>query len=249
MNSGSNKVASAIADDILEASGATGTRTATASKAAVSIGHALVLRPSGSPPLVDNEDPSIPADLEATATSSSRIDLTWTASSDNVAVVEISRLPRDHARGRADEYGIHRSRAYSEHPVHLHGGCCGRGRQRVRSRALRTRRRPARPPRRPACSSSVRRRRRMVERRRSPSPGRRGLPPVSLLVASIDVAGASAPTTPDGWTLIESTTSSDGTLTKATYWRFASPGMPLSFAWSLGSARAASGDDGGVLGG
>ena len=197
---------------------------------------------------MDNEDPSIPADLEATATSSSRIDLTWTASSDNVAVVGYrvyrgTTLVGEPTSTAFTDLGLTANTLYTYTVVAV--DAAGNESAESAPDSATTSATPA-----PAgvqfigASSAANGGAATLS---IPRPS--GVTSGQLLVASIDVAGASAPTTPASWTLIESTTSSDGTLTKATYWRFASPGLPLSFAWSLGSARAASWGDGGVLGG
>jgi len=86
-SSGKTRVATEVTDQVLGAAGPTGSRTATASKSAVVVGQLIALRPVGStPPPVDTEKPTPPTNLAATATSSTRVDLAWTASTDNVGV-------------------------------------------------------------------------------------------------------------------------------------------------------------------
>ena len=60
VTSGKNKVALESADQVLGASGPTGTRTATADKAAVNIGQSVVLRPLGAAAPPDGEAPVSP---------------------------------------------------------------------------------------------------------------------------------------------------------------------------------------------
>jgi hypothetical protein len=65
-----------------------------------------------------------------------------------------------------------------------------------------------------------------------------------VLVASIDVRGASTVTPPIGWAPVEEngpgyTAGPD--LTKATFWHLVGPSEPGSYAWTFSSAAAASG--------
>jgi hypothetical protein len=84
---GKSRVATEIADQVLGPAGPTGDRAATASKSAVVVGQLIALRPVGStPPPVDTEKPTPPTNLAVTATSSTRVDLAWTAATDNVGV-------------------------------------------------------------------------------------------------------------------------------------------------------------------
>jgi fibronectin type 3 domain-containing protein len=82
--SGTKKVAIEVADQVPVGAGSTGTRTATASKSAVVIGQLIALRPIGTAP--DTQKPTTPTGLIATATSGTRVVVTWVASTDNVLV-------------------------------------------------------------------------------------------------------------------------------------------------------------------
>lgn len=90
MASGKSKVVTEIADEILmNLTGNvidSGTRTASGDKAAVSIGQLVALLPANSGPAPDIQAPSVPVNLSATAVSPNQVDLTWTPSTDNVAV-------------------------------------------------------------------------------------------------------------------------------------------------------------------
>jgi fibronectin type 3 domain-containing protein len=72
--------ATELADELRPVSGATGPRTATASKSAVNIGQAIALRPKGAPasPPPPATAPDAPQNLAATAAAGS-VTLAWTA--------------------------------------------------------------------------------------------------------------------------------------------------------------------------
>ena len=88
VSSGKAKVAIEIADQMLGTAkdAGTGTRTAVADRSAVAIGQLIALRPAGTTAPPDTEKPTSPTGLTATATSSTQVALTWTASTDNVGV-------------------------------------------------------------------------------------------------------------------------------------------------------------------
>lgn len=48
--------------------------------------YSVIIEGTSAPPLVDTEAPTVPGELNATAVSSSRVDLIWSASADNVGV-------------------------------------------------------------------------------------------------------------------------------------------------------------------
>ena len=77
------KVTLEVSDELLSASGATGTRVASAGAAAVNIGTTIALRPAGGP--TDEDPPTVPENVVATA-SPGRIDVSWDPSQDTVGV-------------------------------------------------------------------------------------------------------------------------------------------------------------------
>ena len=78
LGSGKSKAAIELADQLLGGAGSTGTRTATATKGAANVGHAIALRPSGSPPPPPPPAtvPTAPLSLVATG-GSSKVTLSW----------------------------------------------------------------------------------------------------------------------------------------------------------------------------
>jgi hypothetical protein len=61
-----------------------------------------------------------------------------------------------------------------------------------------------------------------------------------VLIATVTAAGSGSVTTPSGWTVIKSV--AQGTaLRQVTYYKVATGSEPVSYSWSLGSSRAASG--------
>ena len=91
---GKNRVASELADQSLQSGGATGARTAIASKAGASIGQVLVLRPS-SAPAPQPTAPSAPLNPRATGSSSSIL-VAWDApQTDGGAQITEYRVFRD----------------------------------------------------------------------------------------------------------------------------------------------------------
>src|SRR5215211_6171073 len=85
--SGKQKAEAEAADALQALAGSTGARTATAAaSAAVSIGQLVALRPANVLPPSDGEPPTAPTQLLAAPVSSTRVDLSWAASTDNVGV-------------------------------------------------------------------------------------------------------------------------------------------------------------------
>ena len=98
LSSGTRKVATETADQIRSTTGATGARVATTTKAAVSIGQAIALRPSTAPP-PQAAVPTVPQNVSATAVVGS-IKLAWsTPSSDGGAPITNYRIYRGTTSG------------------------------------------------------------------------------------------------------------------------------------------------------
>jgi hypothetical protein len=239
MNSGANKIASELSDDVLGAPGSTGDRLATATKAAVSIGHAVALRPLGAPDVSDTTKPSTPGGLNATGVSSSQIDLTWTPSTDNVGVIGYriyrgAALVGESITARFSDTGLAADAEYSYTVVAVDAaGNLSAPSAQVTARTL-----PATAPAGIQFVGSAMAANGGAATLSIPAPA--GATSGNLLLASIDVAGSPTITAPAGWLLVGPPTVGSAS-TKATFWRVASPGMPASFAWTFSGSHAAAG--------
>ena len=226
-SSGKSKIAIELADQLLGAAGATGNRTATADKAAAVIGQLIALRPAGSPPPPDTEKPTPPANLVATATSTTQVDLTWTASTDNVRVdhyvVEratgstgtFATIASNVTLTRYADTAVAPSTTYRYRVIAVDPS----GNKSDPSNTAQAT--TASPPpagivfraasqaaNKPATTITIAR----------PS----GVLSGDVLLASIDVAGTPTLTAPNGWQPVRSD-AAGSSLTKATYWHLVGP--------------------------
>ena len=239
LNPNKQKIAGSIADQLLAAAGSTGTRTTIASKSEVSVGQAVVLRPAGLPAPPDTTPPSQPTGLTAVAVSTSRINLSWTPSTDNVAVVGY-RIYRDGtlvdtvsgtaygdtglAAGSAHSYQVAAidavpnvsalSASASATTLSAPTGIAFRGTSSASAKS--------------ASSLTIAR----------PSSAQTG----DVLIASLDVRASvtAAQVTAEGWQLVR-VVPAGTTLTKLTYWRALIAGQAASYVFTLPSAVAVSG--------
>jgi chitodextrinase len=212
-----------------------------ASTAAVNIGQLVALRPANAPAPVDNDPPSQPTGLAATPISSTRIDLTWTASNDNVGVdhYEITRsgtgVVGTSTTTQFSDTGLTPSTTYTYTVQALDaagnrsldsspasattaadGGVSG-----VTFRA--------------AATASVRSGTTLTIAR--PAGTQTG----DVMLASIDVRNPASVNAPTGWTLVRNDgTTADG-IGKSTFWHAIGVGEGSSYSWTLGSAQSAAG--------
>ena len=222
--SGQMKGSTEIADEILGAAGGTGSRTAVIDKSAVGIGQLIALRPTGTAPAPDNENPTQPTNLVATATSS-QVGLTWTASTDNVRVDHyivrratvvggvagaFSQIATPTSASYTDT-GLTASTAYRYEVLAVDPT----GNTSTPSDAVDVTTSAPPPPAGITLRASAQAANKGAATLVLPRPS--GAQPGDVLVASIDVRGAPSITAPNGWTLVSPVT--NGTdLTKATYW-------------------------------
>ena len=233
------KIAGSIADQLLAAAGSTGTRTTIASKSEVSVGQAIVLRPTGLTAPPDTTPPSKPTGLNAVGVSTSRINLSWTASTDNVAVVGY-RIYRDTVLidtvpGTA--YGDTGLAAGSSHTYQIAAiDAVPNVSDLSDAKSATTLAAPTGIAFRGASSASAKSASSLTIAR--PSAAVTG----DVLIASLDVRASVTPAqvTADGWQLVRFDTAGTA-LTKLTYWRALVAGQAASYVFTLPSAMPVSG--------
>ncbi|MFL6005040.1 MAG: LamG-like jellyroll fold domain-containing protein [Gaiellaceae bacterium] len=239
---GGNKQKAALesADALQPLAGSTGAPTATASATGVNIGQLVALRPANSPAPTDSEPPTQPTGLAASAFSSTRIDLTWTASTDNVGVVRYDIIRSGtgvvgtSTTTQFSDTGLTPSTSYTytvqafdaagnASPVSSSASAttqaAGGGGSGVTFRA--------------AASASTKSGTTLTIAR--PTGTQTG----DVTLASIDVRNAPTVTAPAGWTLVLSTAST--AIGKSTYWHVLGAGEPASYNWTFSSAQVAAG--------
>ena len=248
--SGKNKASTEIADEILGAAGASGSRTAVIDKSALGIGQLIALRPTGTAPAQDNENPSKPTNLVAIATSS-QVGLTWTASTDNIRVdhyVVRRATVVGGVAGSFSQIATPTSASYSDTAVAasttyryevLAVDPTGNTSTASDPADATT---PAPPPPPPPAGITLRAAAQAANRGATTLVLQRpsGVQSGDVLVASIDVRGAPSITAPNGWTLVEPVTAGTD-LTKATYWFPVGANPPASYAWTFSVSATASG--------
>jgi hypothetical protein len=209
--------------------GSSGSRTATASAAAPNVGQLVALIPIGTAPPEDTQAPTIPQNLQATAVSSTQVDLRWDPSSDNVDVhhyaiyrndVEVgtSTLARfSDVTAQPDTSYTYRVKAIDAagNTSDLSAGANATTPSASTGITFQG-----------ASSASTRGTSLSI-----PRPG--GAAAGDVLVASIDVIGTPSIMAPTGWMLIGSNTSSS--LTKATFRHLVSQSDPAAYMWSVPS--------------
>ena len=242
MNSGQNKVATQLSDQLLGGAGATGSRTATASVAGANIGQAIAFRPSGA--VVDPGDaqpPTQPTGLSATAISQTQVNLTWVASTDNMGVTgyHVYRNGTQIATAVSGTtysdttVAANTSYAYQVRAVDAAGNLSALSNQATVTT-------PGAPPPPPAPISFVGASSGANKIGTSVTiPLPRGAQQGDVVVASVDVGGSQTITPPGGWTLIR-TDAANGQMTKATYWHTVVAGE-LAYTWTFAQSVAASG--------
>jgi calcineurin-like phosphoesterase family protein len=183
----------------------------------------------------DSVPPSTPDNLSAIPVGPTEVDLSWTASSDNVGV---------------KSYGIYRDGALiaTTSSTSFPDSTAQRGTTytyRVDAVDAARNRSPQSGPAPATTEISVTKARSAVFGSNSRATtlavaAPAGVAAGDLMLASIDVIGVPGILPPSGWTLIRD--DANGTsLTKATYYRVAGPSEPLSYTWRLSVPRAAAG--------
>ena len=234
---GRDKVTSEAADLLQSGAGSTGVRIAISAAAAVNIGQLVVLRPADAPS--DDELPTAPTSLAATAVSASQINLDWTASTDNIGVVhyEISRGTTIVGTSTGTEFSDTGLAPETEYTYTVRAFDAA-GNASAASE-------PASTTTLAGSGGSA------ITFRAASSAGERstaslslaqpsGAQPGDMLIASLDVRGTPTITAPAGWALVRSDPSG-GTMTKATYWHLVGPSDSGPYVWGFSSADAATG--------
>ena len=241
LNPNKQKIAGSIADQLLGLAGSTGTRTTVASKSDVSVGQAIVLRPTGLPVPADTTPPSQPTGLNATGVSTSRINLSWTASTDNVAVVGY-RIYRDGTlvdTVPGTTYGDTGLAASSQHSYQVAAiDAVPNESELSASASATTLSAPTGIAFRGASSASAKSASSLTIAR--PAAAVTG----DVLIASLDVRAGVTPAqvTATGWQLVRADTAGS-TLTKLTYWRALVGNLPASYVFTFPSAVPVSASD------
>jgi hypothetical protein len=245
MSSGQNKVAVAIADELLgPASAASGGRVATASTASANIGQLVAFRASTAlTPAQDTQPPTQPTGVVATATSQTEVAVSWNASSDNVSVAgyEVYR-GADLVATVTDglSYTDAGRTANTTYTYAIRALDAAGNRSAPSDTASATTPAPPAPPA-PQIEfvSSSNGANKTAASLTLPRPT--GLRSGDVLVASVDALGPIPSVAPSGWTLIRH--DAVGTeLSKATYWHaVGGTAEPGSYSWTFASSVTASG--------
>jgi VCBS repeat-containing protein len=246
MTVGKDKLTTEVADQIQAQAGASGQRTASGDKAAQSIGQLLAIRPSigepPPPPPQDTEPPTTPTGLTAQALSPYQVDLTWSASTDNVGVAGYT-IYRDGTSIASVTQNAYSDSTLLPETTYAYSivayDAAGNKSAPSDSVSVTT---PALPPPPPAGIQFV-----TVSAAANPNNSTNlvinrpnGAAAGHFLLASIDVRSGVTVDPPAGWTQLLSTKSGNS-LEKITYYRFVVEGEPASYVWSFNGVAAASG--------
>lgn len=192
----------------------------------------------GTPAPTDTTPPSTPSGVRATTVSSSRIDLAWNASSDNVGVTGYS-VSRDGVRVATLSATSWSDTGLAAGTTHTYtvDAIDAAGNRSAPSAAV-TATTSTTP------SSGITRRAASFAANPTATtltiPTPTGTQPGDVLLATIDVRGRPTMTAPAGWQLLR--TDVNGTvMTKATWWRVATASEPATHTFQLSSAQAAAG--------
>ena len=236
------KTTSEAADQPRPTAGPTGPRMASTARGAISVGQLVALR-KGPPPTPDLEGPSAPTNLVATAPSGASVELTWSASTDNVGV---------------DHYAIHRAEVTNGTPgsftqvgetsstAFTDTSVSGSTSYRYFVVAIDAAANESDPSEAAQIRTGV-----VIVFHGAltasgkgitslPIPVPTGAQVGDILIASIDLRSTPAITAPPGWTLIRMDVNGTN-LRKGTYWHLVGNGDPTTYGWSFGAASTAGG--------
>jgi len=192
----------------------------------------------GTPAPPDEEDPTAPTGLEATATTA-RVDLTWTASTDNVDVTHYQVFRDGNSVGTPStasfsDTGVTAGATYS-YTVQAFDAA---GNSSPPSEALVVTV-PDEPP--PGTGEGITLRSTATAANSSATTVTVPAPTTTagdVLIATVDYRGQSAVTTPAGWTLLRFDTNGTA-MRKGTYLRTATTAEPAQWTWTFGAKPAA----------
>src|SRR5215211_1234746 len=235
--SGKQKAEAEAADALQALAGSTGARTATAASAAVSIGQLVALRPANVLPPSDVEPPTAPTNVAATAFSSTRVDLSWAASADNVGVdhYEVYRDGNSVGTTPATSYsdtGLTAGTTYT-YTVKAVDAAGNSSPQSAPASATTPNAPPAAIAFRSAATTTTRSGITVTVAR--PAGTQIG----DVLVASVDVTGTPVITAPAGWTLVRRDEAAT-TLSQTAYVHVVGSSEPSSYVWTFSAAQVAS---------
>ena len=186
----------------------------------------------------DAQAPSVPTGLRATAASPTRVDLAWSAATDDVGVARLHRLSQRHVAGD-HHIGVVLGRGGgARHHLQLHRR---RGRRRREPLGAERSRLGDDPPgpgpaitlRGSSFSANATATTLSIA---APAGARAG----DVEVMAIAARGAPRFTAPSGWTLVRQD-SNGFTMTQAMYTHVVGANEPASYTWTLSSAQSAAG--------
>ena len=245
---GTFKVTLEGADQSRATAGATGTRAAAAAAPAASVGQLVALAPSGGttqPQPADTQAPSVPTGVSGTATSSSAIRVSWTASTDNVGVAGY-RVFRD--GGTTPIATVNTGTSFSDagltasstHTYVVEAfDAAGNKATSTASAPVTTQAAATQPPpagiahRASSFAANA-----TATTLTIPKPATAQANDVAVM--AIAVRGNPTITAPTGWTLVRTDTNST-TMRQAIYRKVLGATEPTSYTWTLSSAQAAAG--------
>jgi hypothetical protein len=231
------KVGSSLDDQMLSAASSTGSRTATSSKAAVSVGATIALRAAASSTPGDTQAPSVPQNLRlVTAASATQVQLAWDASTDDVAVDHylVYRNGVALATSATTTYTDATVVASSQYQYTVTAFDAA-GNESTQSGQL-TVTTPALTgiAFRAASQASASATTLSLAKPTGTQTG-------DVLLATLDVKGAPTITAPDGWSLVGQVELVGSTTSHATYWHAVTASDVTPYVWSFSTKSASVG--------
>jgi chitodextrinase len=191
------------------------------------------------PAATDTQAPSVPQGLVATSVSSSEIDLSWAASTDNIGVAGYEIL-RDNVKIGTSKFTTFGDATLSPGTSYTYVVVAvdGAGNRSASSSAV-----SATTSSAADSISLVTLSKAATSKAKAISISRpASVTPGMLMVVSVDVRGVPKVTAPTGWALVTSSKASSGkTMVKYTFSRIASTSEPSAYTFRFDSSHAASG--------
>jgi calcineurin-like phosphoesterase family protein/fibronectin type III domain protein len=190
----------------------------------------------GAPRPGDTEQPSVPTGLSATPAGPSDVDLSWSASTDNVAVAGYGVYRDGTLIGTTSSTSFADPTAQPDTTYQYTVDAVDT----VGNRSLQSLPALAVTPPTPTSFRSASFASTSTTTRSFTLQAPAGIVPGDVMLASIDVRALPTITPPAGWTLIRSDSNST-VMTMATYYRVVEAGEPASYTWGFSLKKAATG--------